>query len=161
MYGSVSLEGTFFFVYSCLLSNLHVVLPFDDFVMGVIQTLNVSPSQLHPNTWPSLRLICDMFCLSPTPSTLLSYYTSHPTESVSWLSFISRLGNILFNPYTTSYKNFKGKFFKFFVELEGMGLFFDEAGNSKFLLYWTRNPTWFKEWPRSGARNLFSFSNLP
>lgn len=86
MCGSVSPEGLFFFVYSCLFSNLHVAFPFDDFIMGVIQTLNVEPSQLHPNTLASLqtfRIIYDMFRLSPTPSTLLSSYTSHPTKSVS------------------------------------------------------------------------------
>ena len=40
---------------------------------------------------------------------------------VSWLSLIIRSGNILFN--TTLYKIFKGKFSKFFVELEGLRLF--------------------------------------
>ena len=130
-------KGFFFFVYYYLFFYLHVAFPFDDFTMGVFQTLNVAPSQLHPNTWVSLRtfrLICDVFCLSPTPSTFLSYYTSHLIELVS--------------PFTTSHKNFKGKFFKFFVEPEGMRFIFDEVGWSRFSLYWTRNPTQFKEWPR-------------
>jgi len=129
----------------------------------------VFPSQLHPNTWVSLqtfRLICDMFCLFPTPTTFLSYYTSHPTDPVSWLSLIIRPVNTLFSPYTTSYKNFKGKFFKLFVESEGMGLFFDGVGRSKFPMYWTQNPTRFKEWPRSVQRaeeqEIYSlFDNLP
>jgi len=78
--GRSSSEGIFFFVYSCLFSDLHVALPFDDFTKGVLRTLNVAPSQLHPNTWASLQtfcLICDMFRLSPTSSIFLSYYTSH------------------------------------------------------------------------------------
>ena len=146
------LEGPFFFLYSCLFSDLHVAFPFDDFTMDVLQTLNVAPFQLHWNTWASLQtfhLICDMFRLSPTPTTFLSYYTSHTTDPVSWLSLISRRGNTLFSPYTTSYKNFKGKFFKLFVEPEGMGLFFDGVDRSKFPLHWTRNPTRFKEWLQS------------
>jgi len=113
-----SSEGPFLFLYSCLFSDLHVFLPFDDFTMGVLQTLNVAPSQLHPNTWASLqtfRLICDVFNLSPTPSTFLNYYTSHPAEPVIWHSLISRSGNIILNPFTTSYTNFKGRFFKVVV----------------------------------------------
>ena len=77
------LEGPFFFVYSCLFSDLHIALPLDDFTMGVLRTLNVAHSQLHPKTWALLltfRLICDIFCLSPTPTTFLSYYTSYPTD---------------------------------------------------------------------------------
>jgi len=86
-------QGHFFFVYSFLLPDLHVAIPFDDFTMGVLRTLNVPLSQLHPNNWASLqtfRLICDMFRLSPIPFTFLSYYTSHPTDLVSWLLLINR-----------------------------------------------------------------------
>jgi len=42
----------FFYMYSTLVSDLHVCLPFDDFTMRV---LNVAPSQLHPNSWTSLQ----------------------------------------------------------------------------------------------------------
>jgi len=74
--GRSSPDGSFFFIYSCQFSNLHVVLPFDDFTMGVLRTLNVAPSQLHPNTWASLqafRLMCDLLCLRPTPCTFMHY----------------------------------------------------------------------------------------
>jgi len=37
-------KGPFFFIYSCLFSDLHVALPCDDFMTGVLQTLNVAPS---------------------------------------------------------------------------------------------------------------------
>jgi len=141
-------EGLFFFVYSCLFSYLHVALPFDDFMMGVLRALNVAPSQLHINTCASLQtfqLICDMFLLCPTPSTFLHYYTSHPTDPVSWLSLIIRSDNILFAPFTSLYKNFKGKFFKIFIEPDGRELLFDECSQSKFSLYWTKFPTRFKQ----------------
>jgi len=78
-------ERPFFYMYACLFLDLHVSLPFDNFTVGVLWALNMAPTQLHPNTWASIqasRLICDVFCLSPSPSTFLSYYTSHPT---SWL----------------------------------------------------------------------------
>jgi len=145
-------EDPFFFVYSYIFSDLHVVLPFDEFTMDILQSFNVAPSQLHPNTWASLQtfcLICNMFRLSLTPATFLSYYTSHSVDLVSRLSLISQSGNILFSPYTTSYKNFKGNFFKLFIEPEGWGFFLEETGLSQFPLYQTKTPTQFKEWPHS------------
>jgi len=47
-------ETTFFFAYSCLFYDLHLALPFDDFTMGVLRELNISSSQLYPNSWASL-----------------------------------------------------------------------------------------------------------
>jgi len=49
--GRSSSESPFFYMYSCLFSDLHVYLPFDNFTMGVLKALNVAPTQLHPNTW--------------------------------------------------------------------------------------------------------------
>jgi len=41
-------EGPFFFVYAFLFFDMHVTPTFDDFTMGVLQTLNVAPSELLP-----------------------------------------------------------------------------------------------------------------
>jgi len=86
--GRSSFDGPFFFVYSCLFSGLHVALPFDDFTMSVLQTLNVAPSQLHPNTWASLqafRLMCDLLrlCLLFPPSCIITHRT-RPTQLVGY-----------------------------------------------------------------------------
>lgn len=45
----------FFFMCAYLFTNSHVRVPFDEFTMGVLQTLNVAPTQLQPNSWASLR----------------------------------------------------------------------------------------------------------
>jgi len=45
----------FFYVYITFLNDLHVTLPFDEFTMGVLQILNVAPTQLHPNSWVALQ----------------------------------------------------------------------------------------------------------
>jgi len=47
----------FFYMYSTLVTNLHVCLPLDDFTMGVLRVLNMAPNQLHPNSWASLHAI--------------------------------------------------------------------------------------------------------
>jgi len=97
--------------------------PFHLIISQWLWALNVAPTQLHPNTWKSIQAFCliyDVFRLSPTPSTFLSYYTSHPTKLALWHSLVGRLGNVLFGSFTTSYKNFKEKFLKVFVRPEGM-----------------------------------------
>jgi len=44
----------FFYFYSCLISDIHVCFPFDEFTMEVLCVLNVAPTQLHPNSWVAL-----------------------------------------------------------------------------------------------------------
>jgi len=117
-HGQENAPVDFFFVYSTLFANLNVTLPFDNFTMGVLHTLNVAPTQLHPNSWVALqafRVLCRLFKLEPTPESFLYYYNTRSSTPVSWLSLSSRPGNIRFAAFTTSYKNFKERYFKFFV----------------------------------------------
>jgi len=110
-----STEPPFFFMYTCLFSNLHVSLPFETFTVGALQALNVAPSQLHPNTWASMqafRVVCQTFGVCPSASCILHFYTSHPSDPISWHSLVSRVDNILFKAYTASYKILKRGSFK-------------------------------------------------
>ena len=125
----------FFFVYSTLFVDLHVTLPFDNFTIGVLRTLNVAPTQLHPNSWAALqafRVLCRLFKLEPTLESFLYYYNMRLSTPVSWLSLSSRPGNIRFATFTTSYKNFKERYFKIFVELDGRDYFYNTNGTTKF-----------------------------
>jgi len=45
----------FFYIYPCKFTNSNIHLPFDEFTMGVLRTLNMAPMQLHPNSWVSLK----------------------------------------------------------------------------------------------------------
>jgi len=156
-------------MYACLFLDLYVSLPFDNFTMSVLRALHLAPTQLHPNTWvfvQAFRLVCDVFRLSPTPSTFLSYYTSHPAKLALWHLLVGRSGNVLFDSFSTSYKNFKEKFLMVFIRLEGVKYFFDEVGRSKFPLSWTSKLTEFKEWPRpplsAEEKEIYSlFDGLP
>jgi len=62
---------------------------------------------------------------------------------------VSRAGSVSFKALSASYKNFKEKFFKVFVEPPGTRYFFDEVGQQRFPLFWTRSLTKIKDWPRS------------
>jgi len=75
----------FFFMYSVLLTSLHVRFPFDEFSVGVLRILNVAPSQLHPNAWAALqafKLVCRVLGLKPSPSVFFHYYSTRPKEPV-------------------------------------------------------------------------------
>jgi len=131
-----STEPPFFFMYTCFFSDLHVSLPLGTFTVGVLQALKVASSQLHPNTWASMQafhLICQIFGVRPSFSCFLHFYTSHPSDPVSWNLLVSRSGNVLFKAFTASYKNFKERFFKVFVEPAGMPHFFMSSVSLGFL----------------------------
>jgi len=87
--GRPGTSPSFFYMYTCLFADLHVSVPFDKFTMGVLRALHVASTQIHPNTWASIQafhLLCDVLRLHPSPSSFLSYYTSHPTQPVSYRS---------------------------------------------------------------------------
>ncbi|WVY92617.1 hypothetical protein V8G54_031705 [Vigna mungo] len=50
-HGKENSDGDFFYFYSCLFFDMHLRLPFIEFQIDVLRTLNVAPSQLHPNSW--------------------------------------------------------------------------------------------------------------
>ncbi|RDX90365.1 hypothetical protein CR513_27770, partial [Mucuna pruriens] len=48
-------EDDYIFMYEILFVNLGISLPFDCFAVDVLKTLEVAPSQLHPNGWEVLQ----------------------------------------------------------------------------------------------------------
>ena len=130
----------------------------------------MAPSQLHLNTWVfmhTFHVVYQTFGVRPFATCFLRFYTSHPFDPVRWHSLVSQVGSVLFKAFTTSYKNFKERFFKVFMEPAGTPHFFDAVDRSKFPLFWTRNPTKIKDWPRPvnssvGEREVFTlFDSLP
>ena len=70
------------------------------------------------------------------------------SNRVGWLSLISQPKSCLLAPFTSSYKNFKGSFFKFVVKKESRQ-FSNDGDAPRFPFYWTHNLTCFLVWPRS------------
>jgi len=141
----------FFYIYPCMFTDSNIRLPFDDFTMGVLRMLNVTPTQLHPNSWASLqgfRLLAEMFHLRPSPHIFLSYYSTCPSYPVKWVSLVSQSHNVPFTPFSSSYKYFKDSFFKIVITVAGrQHIFYGDT--PKFPLYWTRDPVYYLSWPRS------------
>jgi len=49
--GREDLPEDLFYFYLCLITNVHVWFPLDKFTMRVLCVLNITPTQLHPNSW--------------------------------------------------------------------------------------------------------------
>jgi len=138
-------------MYACLFTDSHVRIPFDEFTMGILRTPNVAPTQLHPNSWASLRvfhILAEMFRLKPSPYVFLHFYNSRLAWSVRWLSLISQSGVALFTSFCLSYKYFKNVFFKIIISPGGRHYFFN-GDTRKFPLYWTRDSVHYLSWSRS------------
>jgi len=80
--------------------------------------------------------------LTLSPKTFLYYYSSRFGKKPSWLSLISKTKNYFLSPFTSSYKNFKGGFFKILIEETRRNYFFN-VDVPKFPFYWTHAPLKF------------------
>jgi len=131
-------------MYMCHFSQLHVWLPLDGFTMGVLRALNVTPTQLHPNSWAYLqafRILCQSLYLEPSPYAFLYFYDTRPRRPTTWLSLISRPSISRLDAFSHSFKHFKDRYFKVVVKEEGKAHFLNAYGGSKFLFSWTGSPS--------------------
>jgi len=121
-HGQEGATEKFFYMYMCHFSQLHVRLPLDDFTMGVLQALNVAPTQLHPNSWAYLQafcILCQSLYLEPTPYAFLYFYDTRPRRPTTWLSLISRPSISRLDAFSQSFKHFKDGYFKVVVKEGG------------------------------------------
>jgi len=115
--------------------------------MGVLQLLNVAPTQLHPNSWAYLQafwLLCMALYLQPSPRAFLYFFYTRPRSPKTWLSLISQPGFNRLDAFTQSFKHFKDRFFKVVIKQDGRSHFYTADCNTKFPFFWTGNPWRYK-----------------
>ncbi|KAJ1384008.1 hypothetical protein SESBI_42912 [Sesbania bispinosa] len=132
------------FWYDTLTSKLGVTLPISQFESSVLRSLNVAPTQLHPNSWTFVRafiIICEYFGFKPTARKFFYFFQNKSPELVGWTSLnsVPRKGFLM--PFLQSYKHFKTKFFKVRGDESFPELLFGTDGPPQFPLYWTTNPS--------------------
>ncbi|KAL2324392.1 hypothetical protein Fmac_023450 [Flemingia macrophylla] len=126
--------------------------------MSVLRTLNVAPTQLHPNSWAAMqafKVLCLSLGVMPTAPLFLHFYSckpgydteegysSHQGENevkAKWISLFRIPKRDLLESFTSSYKNSKNGFFRVSIPEEGRKYFFDHTGTPLFPLSWTRKP---------------------
>ncbi|KOM33225.1 hypothetical protein LR48_Vigan01g278100 [Vigna angularis] len=148
-HGRENATNDFFYCYAPPFYDLYVRLPLTIFQMDVLRTLNVAPSQLHPDSWgyiQAVAVICQALAIRPIVALFLHFFRCRLIARKGWVSLISEPGNALLELYSQSYRGFKDKFFKVLILDSGRTHFFDEDGNPKFPLYWTQDPLRFTSW---------------
>lgn len=117
--------------------------------------VNVTLTQLHPNSWGYLQcfhLLCEMFDFYPSLQSFLHYYSVSLGTPICWMSLVCQFGCVLFSPYIISYKWFKTGFFRVTIESSGCKYFY-YGDVPKFPFYWTSDPVYYLHWPRSSMSN--------
>ncbi|KOM31885.1 hypothetical protein LR48_Vigan01g144100 [Vigna angularis] len=148
-HGRENSSREFFYCYASPFYDLYLRVPFTTFQMDVLRTLNVAPSQLHPNGWGYMQafaVLCRALAIRPTVTLFLYFFRCRSVAKRGWVSLISEPGNALLELYLQSYRGFKNKFFKVSILDSGRRHFFDGEGNPKFPLYWTKEPLRFTSW---------------
>ncbi|KOM34851.1 hypothetical protein LR48_Vigan02g100100 [Vigna angularis] len=141
----------FFYVYATMFKDLKVLLPFSDFQMGVLRTLNVAPTQLHPNDWAFMQAFSAIYyglALSPTPAAFLYFFHVQPHPSKPWVSLRTIENRHLLTLFNSSYKGFKWHFFKVVPLETGYQSFCFPNKEDKFPFYWTKDPKKVISWPK-------------
>jgi hypothetical protein len=133
------------YVYDCIFKKLGVRLPFTDFQCEILRILNVAPSQLHPNSWAFIRsfeILCGALGYSPSTYAFFSFFLAKKSNPISWLYMSNYPRHPLIKPYTSSWKDpFKVRFFRVRPSPSSPEFFHDDYGNTRFPLYWTKNPS--------------------
>ncbi|KOM55427.1 hypothetical protein LR48_Vigan10g131900 [Vigna angularis] len=148
-HGRENATNDFFYYYSPPFYDLYLRLPLTTFQMAVLKTLNVAPTQLHPNSWGYMQafvVVCQALAIKLTVALFLRFFRCHPVAKRGWIYLILESGDALLELYLQSYRGFKEKFFKVSILESGRTYFFDEDGNPKFPLYWTQDPLKFTLW---------------
>ncbi|RDY02967.1 hypothetical protein CR513_13504, partial [Mucuna pruriens] len=133
----------FFYLYDTLHSRLGIHLPFTRFERSVLQTLNVAPTQLHPNSWAFVRafeLLCEDLKRVPTLGVFFWFFTPRKMDKVGWASLSGRPRRPLLRPFSESYKGFKNRFFRVSPSDPNSEILVDRDGRQPFPLQWTRRP---------------------
>ncbi|KAI4305193.1 hypothetical protein L6164_028576 [Bauhinia variegata] len=138
-YGDRFFTWNLYYSYRCGVS-----LPFNNFEMKILRTLDIAPTQLHPNAWATLyafQKICRELNRPPRIDVFFYFYClRNPKKSeVGYLYFSAKRGRSLILPVEDSAKQFKQWFFRVVEPDTGRPFFIDDNGKTKFPLRWRKN----------------------
>lgn len=141
--GRVEVPEQFTFMYETIFSKLGVRFPLTDFECDVLRTLNIAPTQLHPNGWGFIRafaIVCRGLGSDPSVGRFFIFFQAKASPKVTWTSLNNQPRRGLLIAVTQSYKDFKRKFFRVKAGPRCPNLLVDQLGKERFPLYWTKGP---------------------
>jgi hypothetical protein len=134
-------------MYSKVMENLNLSRPFTDFELAMLNALNVSPTQLHPNGWAFVRafeLVCLGLDLEPRLGVFFHFYHVKSLSAGKPVSISSQPNMGLFTLYASNFKNYKDTFLRVRGGPRFYDLMFDSEGDRLFPFYWTQHPRLIK-----------------
>jgi hypothetical protein len=131
------------YVYYCTFSKLGVRLPFTDFQCEILRTLNVAPSQLHPNCWAFLRsfeILSRGLNIPASAYSFFSFFNAKKSKPNSWLYMSNHLHHTLIRSYTSSWRNYKSDFIRVCPSPSRSEGWYSESQEPRFPFFWTKKP---------------------
>ena len=83
---------SFFFMYRCLFQVLGVIFPLTVFQCALLEHLNVALSQLHPNSWATVKafeILSPFFNIRPSVLVFLFFFQMKLSGKIGWVSLNS------------------------------------------------------------------------
>lgn len=132
-----------FYMYSCVMEELRVKLPFTSFECSVLKQLNCAPSQVHPNGWAFIRCfqgLMDFLEVKPDLELFFCLFQAKGVWKGVWINLNSTPGFSVFKLYKSSFKDFKEMYLKVKSVDEDFPFYIDENLGEKFPMYWCCHP---------------------
>ncbi|MED6134476.1 hypothetical protein PIB30_037443 [Stylosanthes scabra] len=128
-----------------MFTEFGVRVPFSDFQQHLLNRASVAPSQLHPNSWSSIRcfeLVTEFLELPQGPEVFLylfKLYSSNTSGKTKKGYMSVRLGKYrkIFALYENSFHDFKGRYFKIFPVGNHRPFWLSLEGDGRFPPYWS------------------------
>jgi len=131
------------YMYITLFEKLGLRLPFNTFEKELLTILNISPCQLHHNSWAFIRafqVLCTHFGITSLANMFLYFFELRAPHKQLWASLNGVSGRGLLTLFNSSYKGFKVVFIK--IVAPDHNPFLLEG----FPLYWCQSPNVQTPW---------------
>jgi hypothetical protein len=96
-----------YFIYTAVLEEFGVKVPFTPFEVDVLKYLNVAPTQIRPNSWAFIRgfeVLCKSLGLEPSVGVFFCFYGTKDVNKGTWITISAHSGKRLFPPYACNFK---------------------------------------------------------
>jgi len=122
----------------------NLTLPLNNFRCALLRRLNVTLSQLHPNSWAmvwAFKILCPFFNLRPSIPMFMYFFQMKLTGKINWVS-LNNVSKKMFEFDSNMFHKFKDCFFKVKatnVVSDGLSLMYEEnrEPHSPFTGNWT------------------------
>jgi hypothetical protein len=98
----------YFLMYGVVVQTFTIWFPFTPFEVSLLQTLNIAPIQLHPNSWgfaKAYQIVCLALGLTPSIGVVFSFYHLKIFNADRLISLCALPNRTLFALYANNFKN--------------------------------------------------------